>query len=131
MKQEVKKNNENLTIKLSVPLKTHRYNPYDDTENDEMDNIVGIVAGDEVGFGHWIDRRYKGKADDVSVPFYLYQGSLDNFRKLCKDLNIAVVEYPVCAYCHKPIFGCFTSDERGSKCLDCENYDNEADKGGK
>lgn len=38
MKQEVRKNNKNLTIKLSVPLKTRRYNPYDESENDEMDN---------------------------------------------------------------------------------------------
>lgn len=124
MKQEIRKNNKNLTIKLSVPLKTRRYNPYDESENDEMDNVVGVVAGDEIGFAYWLDRRYKGKGDDVSAPFYLYQGSLDDFRNLCKDLNIAIVEYPTCAYCYKPIFGSFGFDEKGNKCFDCENYEN-------
>jgi len=153
MKQEIRKNNKNLTIKLSVPLKTRRHNPYDESEiaetlphlpersegremnevqrtsprpashgsvNDEMDNVVGVVAGDEIGFAYWLDRRYKGKGDDVSAPFYLYQGSLDDFRNLCKELNIAIVEYPTCAYCYKPIFGSFGFDEKGNKCFDCE-----------
>lgn len=44
MKQEIHKDNESLIIKLSVPLKTRRYNPYEEKENDYMDNIVGNLC---------------------------------------------------------------------------------------
>lgn len=120
MKQEISKNNKSLVIKLSIPLEARRYNPYDESENDEMDTIVGVIAGDEIGFAYWLDRRYKGKGDDVSAPFYFYQGDLDSFRNLCRELNIEIVEYPTCAYCYQPIFGCFGFGEKGNKCFDCE-----------
>jgi len=120
MKQEISKNNKNLIIKLSIPLEARRYNPYDESEGDKMDNVVGVVAGDEIGFAYWIDRDYKGKGDDVSAPFYLYQEDLDSFRNLCKELKVDIVEYPDCAYCHKPIFGSFGFGEKGNKCFDCE-----------
>ena len=120
MKQEISKNNKNLIIKLSVLLETRRYNPYDESEGDKMDNVVGVVAGDEIGFAYWIDRDYKGKGDDVSAPFYLYQEDLDSFRNLCKELKVDIVEYPDCAYCHKPIFGSFGFSEKGNRRFDCE-----------
>ena len=120
MKQEISKDKKNLIIKLSVPLKTRRFNPHDKSENDEMDNVVGVIAGEEIGFAYWMDRRYKGKGDDVSAPFYLYQGGLDDFRKLCKKLKISIIEYPTCASCHKPIFGSFSFDDKGNKCFDCK-----------
>ena len=42
MKQEISKNNKNLIIKLSILLETRRYNPYDESEGDKMDNVVGV-----------------------------------------------------------------------------------------
>ena len=120
MKEEIYKNNKNLIIKLSIPLEKRRYNPYDESEGDKMDNVVGVVAGDEIGFAHWLDRDYKGKGDDISVPFYLYHGDLGNFRNLCKELNLDIVEYPTCTYCCKTIFGSFSFGEKGNKYFDCE-----------
>ena len=119
MKQEISKNDKNLIIKLSIPLEARRYNPHDESESDKIDNVVGVVAGDEIGFAYWIDRDYKGKGDDISAPFYLYQEDLDSFRNLCKELKVDIVEYPDCAYCHKPIFGSFGFGEKGNKCFDC------------
>ena len=119
MKQEISKNDKNLIIKLSIPLEARRYNPYDESEGDKMDNVVGVIAGDEIGFAYWIDRDYKGKGDDISAPFYLYQEDLDSFRNLCKELKVDIVEYPDCAYCHKTIFGSFGFGEKGNKCFDC------------
>ena len=119
MKQEISKNNKNLIIKLSIPLEARRYNPYDESEGDKMDNVVGVIAGDEIGFAYWIDRDYKGKGDDISAPFYLYQEDLDSFRNLCKEFKVDIVEYPDCAYCHKTIFGSFGFGEKGNKCFDC------------
>ena len=120
MKQEISRNNKNLIIKLSVPLEKRRYNPYDESEGDKMDNVVGVIAGDEIGFAYWIDRDYKGKGNDVSAPFYLYQEDLNSFRNLCKELKVDIVEYPDCAYCHKTIFGSFGFGEKGNKCFDWE-----------
>jgi hypothetical protein len=120
MKQEIQKNNKNLTIKLSIPLKTRRFNPYDESENDEMDNIIGVIAGDEVGFSYRTDRRYKDKGDDVSAPFYFYHGGSEDFKNLCGKLDIAVVEYPTCVYCYQSIFGSFTLGQKWNKCFDCE-----------
>lgn len=120
MKEEIYKNNQNLIIKLSVPLEKRRYNPYDESEGDKMNNVVGVVAGDEIGFAYWLDREYKGKGDDVSAPFYLYQGELSDFRNLCGELDIDIVEYPACVYCCEPIFGSFSFGEKGNKCFDCE-----------
>lgn len=120
MKQEIHKDNKSLIIKLSVPLKTRRHNPYDESEKDEMDNIVGVIAGDEIGFAYRLDRSYKDKGDDVSSPFYLYQGEPVDFRKLCKKMEIEVVEYPICTYCFRPILGAFTVGEKGNLCFECE-----------
>jgi len=120
MKQEISKNDKNLIIKLSVPLEKRRYNPHNESEGDKMDNVVGVIAGDEIGFAYWIDRDYKGKGDDVSAPFYLYQEDLDSFRNLCKELKVDIVEYPDCAYCHKTIFGSFGFSEKGNRRFDCE-----------
>ena len=119
MRQEISKNDKNLIIKLSIPLEARRYNPYDESEGDKMDNVVGVIAGDEIGFAYCLDRDYKGKGDDISAPFYLYQENLDSFRNLCKELKVDIVEYPDCAYCHKPIFGSFGFGEKGNKCFDC------------
>lgn len=120
MKQEIRKNNKNLIIKLSVPLKARRYNPYNKSNGDEMDNIVGVIAGDEIGFAYRIDRKYKGKGDDVSDLFYLYQGDYEEFEKVCKKIGIKVVKYPNCDYCFKPIFGIFTVGKKGNLCFECK-----------
>ena len=92
----------NLVIK--IPLKAKRFDPYTETDAREMDNIVGVITNDEVGFAHWIDRDYKGKDDDVSNFFYIYLGEKKDFINLCKKLKIDVIEYPICGTCDKSIY---------------------------
>lgn len=111
MEQEISRNGKNLIVRLSIPLKRG---------NDGMDNIVGTIAGDEIGFAYLLDRSYKGKEDDISSPFYFYQGEEENFRELCKKMGIKVVEYPICAYCSTPIFSAFTFSKKGISCFECE-----------
>jgi len=116
------KKGENLIF--SVPLKVERSNPYDEDEHDLMDNVVGVIMGEEIGFSYWIDRAYKDKDDDISVPFFQYFGDREEFIALCKKLDIYLYEYPLCVECKKPIFGSYTYNDKGEVCWDCNNKEN-------
>lgn len=126
MKNNIYKKDGNLVIEIS--LKEKRWNPYDSMADEnyqggeEMDSIVGIIMGDEIGFAHWIDRSYKGKSDDVSTLFYNYwEGDEKEFVALCKKLEIEIIEYPQCGTCGKSILGCMTIKNGKPICFDCEN----------
>lgn len=118
MKQKIRKEGKDLVMELRMPLMATRSNPYDETEKDPMDNICGIIAGDEIGFAHWIDMDYKDKDDQVSVPFYLYQGEADEFKKICGELKIQIVEYPLCTKCSRVIYGTHEWNG-GAVCYEC------------
>jgi len=119
MKTIITKDENYLIIK--VPLKSHRSNPYmDEDYHPEMDNIVGVIAGDETGFANWIDMDYKGKEDQISVPFYTDYMEKGEFRNLCKELGIEVHEYLTCAHCNKAIYGSCRYTDKGHQCYDCE-----------
>lgn len=114
---------------LSVPLKSKRFNPYEDmaTGNGcvgDMDNIVGVICGKKIGFSYWIDMDYKGKEDQISSIFYYYQEVEDNFKKLCKDLGIEFYKYPVCAECGEVMYGCFTFKDGKDVCIECSEKNN-------
>ena len=98
MKEIIKKSEDGkeLEIHLSIPLRKERCNPYeDDDKQDEMDTIVGVVDKkmDECGFAYWIDMSYKGKGDQFSSSFYIYEGTRQEFIELCKELGISTVEF--------------------------------------
>lgn len=69
---------------IRVPMKAERSNPYDDDFKEEMDAIVGVIAGSETSFSCWIDMAYKDKGDQISMPFYVDYMEKDEFRTLCK-----------------------------------------------
>ena len=119
MKNRLYRKDENLVIE--IPLFSERFNPYDpdDAKGEVMDNITGVIAGEECGFALLIDRSYKGKGDDVSDLFYTHFGSVEEFREICNGLGLPIVEYPICAYCDKPIYGAFTSGDKGDMCFTC------------
>ena len=98
MKKIIKKSEDGkeLEIHLSIPLRKERCNPYeDDDKQDEMDTVVGVIDRkmSEYGFGYWIDMQYSGKCDQFSSPFYIYDGSREEFIELCKELGISTVEF--------------------------------------
>ena len=66
--ENVYKKNDKLVIE--IPLIGERHNPYDEDHKVEMDNIIGVIAGDEFGFAYQIDMAYKGKADQYTDFFY-------------------------------------------------------------
>jgi len=115
--------NKNLVIK--IPLKQDIYNLYSDEIEGKMDNIIGVIAKDKVGFSYLIDRSYKDKEPDISDIFYQYWDSKNNFKKLCKKLKISVYEYPICSKCGKILFGTYTSKNGKDICSECaEKNDN-------
>lgn len=77
---------------IEVPLITNRSNPWDETFNEEMPAIVGLIKEDEsCGFSYRIDMDYKDKGDQWTDHFYEYPGLAKEFIKLCKKLKIDYV----------------------------------------
>lgn len=111
----------NKKLVIEIPLKVNRHNPYDKDFKDEMDNIVGVIAGNDIGFANWIDMDYAGKEDQISEIFYKFFGDKDSFINLCNSLDIAYYEYPICDKCFEPIYGCFTYDKGKKICFNCDN----------
>lgn len=113
-------------IIIEIPFWSKRMNPYmPDEDVGEYQTLTGVIQTDvfgneECGFAQTIDRDYKDKGDDVTdIMIHYYMGK-EKFIKLCKKLDIAICEYPICAYCKKSIFGCFTMGEKGNMCYECE-----------
>lgn len=107
-------------IIAEIDLWQHKCNPYSEEEEKELtSNIVGIICGEEQGLAYIIDLSYKGSFD-YSEIFLKTDFEREDFIKLCKELGIVFFEYPICAYCKKPIFGSFTYGDKGNLCFDCE-----------
>lgn len=95
---------ENRELVVKIPLKARRFNPYneiagEDPDTGEMDNIVGLILKhrdgchyDECGFAYAIDMNYKGKDDQVGGWAIMFDGSKEEFRKLCQELNLPLWE---------------------------------------
>jgi len=96
MKEIIKKSKKgnNLEITLVIPLTKSRCNPYETDEQGIMDNIVGIIEDsfNKCGFAHLIDMEYAGKPDQWTDYFYLFNGGIPEFRKICKKLKIKTIE---------------------------------------
>ncbi len=85
----------------------------------QVNNLWGIIAGEEQGIYQANDLGYKGDVQ-VGMPLVLTYLENDKFKKLCKDLDISVVEYPVCKKCEKVIYGSYTYKD-GPIHLECNN----------
>lgn len=82
-------------------------------------NVIGVICGDEQGLFQVNDLGYKGD-QQIGGTILNTCYSREDFIKLCKKLEIEFHEYLICAYCHEPIFGSFTSGSKGNKCYNCE-----------
>ena len=105
---------------IEIPLEVDRYNIWNEKDfNEKMDNIVGVIEGEEIGFAYFIDMSYKGKGDQITTMFYMYDGEEKAFVELCKELGIYLHKYCVCSKCGKTLYGAFTWGKNGEQCLDC------------
>jgi formylmethanofuran dehydrogenase subunit E len=110
----------NKSLIIEIPLIQDIYNPYTDEIEGKCPNIIGVIAGEEIGFSYLIDRSYKDKEPDISDLFYNYYDSKNSFIKLCRKLKIDVYEYPICSKCKKVIYDSFTIDKHGNNiCSEC------------
>jgi len=109
----------NKKLVIETPLQQDVYNPYSDEVEGKCSNIIGVIAGDEIGFSNLIDRTYKGKEPDISEIFYHYWDTKKNFIKLCKKLKIDIYEYPICSKCGKVIYGTYTLRHGKTICNEC------------
>ena len=84
-----KKEGDNLVI--TVPLKGFRFNPYDESEG-PMDNIIGVYENEyDNGLAYRIDMSYKAKPDQWSDYFFKLDGTLEEFREMCKEIGVDYV----------------------------------------
>lgn len=115
----ISKDKDNLIIK--IPLYQYKNNCYDEEESKELtDNLVGVIASDgEQGFYQVCDLSYKDSSQ-LGMPLVLTNLEDDEFRKLCKSLNISIWEYEKCGKCGKTIWGSSTWRDGHSVCWDCE-----------
>ena len=80
---------------ITIPLKSHRANPWDDDFSEEMDNIIGLYEREyENGLCYRIDMDYKGKPDQWTDYFFKLDGTLEEFEEMCKYLGVDYVISP-------------------------------------
>ena len=88
-----KKVGDNLVI--TIPLRTLRYNSYDEDYCEEGENIIGLYErGYENGLCYRIPMDYCGKPDQWSDYFFKLNGTLEEFKEMCNSLGVEYVIYP-------------------------------------
>lgn len=119
---KITKNKKDLIIK--IPLKQDSYD-YAGTKICKVPNIIGVVAGERCTISQLIDLGYKGDVQEGSELIVWNDFStgkdIEEFKKLCKELDIEVWEHTICAYCGKVIYGCHFWGNKGAMCQDCES----------
>jgi len=120
---KITKNEKNLIIE--IPLWQNALDYFGEKVG-KIPNIIGVVSQDqwdneEIGFHQLIDMTYKDKEPQIDGLLVQYYGEKEDFKKLCKELDIEYFEYPICAYCGKSIYGSFTIGEKGNMCFRCEH----------
>lgn len=107
-------------IICEIPLWQHKNNCYDPEEEKELThNLIGVIAGDEQGIYQLNDLSYKD-AQQTGAPLINTYMDDEEFKKLCKEIGIDVIIYPVCEYCNKVLWGTFTIGDKGNMCFECE-----------
>ena len=127
-KDKITKEGDNLII--SIPLKQRRWNPYQDMATGdgdvgEMNNLIGVVCGDDMGFAQLIDMDYKGKSDQIGAFVFMWFGEEKELEEMCDKFGIDFFKYPICGTCNNPIFGSFYLGAGGKKvCYGCDIRNN-------
>ena len=110
---------ENNELVLRIPLTQKESNCYmDDKDLRTVPNLIGVVSGDECSISYLIDLAYKGDQQE-GMPLIMLEDE-EELREVCKELGLDVWEHEICAYCKKPIYGCFTFGKKGNMCHSCE-----------
>lgn len=93
-------------IYIEIPYWSKRFNPYMIKENGEPEDVgefqtlTGLIIKhrkdgnywEELGFAYTIDMDYKDKGDQYTDIVFHYYGEEEEFKKLCKEWEIPIVE---------------------------------------
>ena len=119
---KITKNKKDLVIK--IPLYQDSYDAFGEKISSMIPNIIGVIAGERCTISHLIDLGYKGDVQEgmeiIVWSDYATKKEIEEFKKLCNDLEIDVWEHTICAYCGKVIYGCHFWGDKGAMCQDCE-----------
>jgi hypothetical protein len=103
---------------VTIPLKQKENNGYmDEKDLGEVDNLIGIIAGDQYSISQLNDLSYKGDQQE-GMPILMFNDRED-LEKACKECEILIWEHPTCVYCGKALRGTFTVGFKGNMCDDC------------
>lgn len=112
---------------VTIPLKQHRNNPYDDEEEKELtDNLIGVIAGNNYSISQLIDLSYKDSQQE-GMPILMFETE-EELRDTCQELEIEVWKHDTCAYCGNVVYGSFTLGDKGIKCYHCYDKEHELQK---
>ena len=112
---KIEKKNDNIVIR--IPLWQAIYDATGQRIG-EMSNIIGMIERDEMGFAKVVDLGYKDSFDYSEIIVKVLMGK-EEFKKLCKELNIGLYECPLCVKCGGVVYGVHGWNN-GPVCSDCE-----------
>ena len=113
---KIERDENNLIIK--IPLEQDDYDALNNFVG-KIDNVIGVIAGDEQGFCGLSSRTYKGVEPDITDFIVKTAYEDDEFEKLCTKLGIGFYRYALCSKCKEPIYGCCTVGDDGFICFSC------------
>jgi hypothetical protein len=97
---KIKRIKDNLIV--TIPLVGRRNNPYnemagEDPDTGEMDNVVGVIEKQsngwiDMGFMYLQDMSYKGKDDQLTDWAVKWHGTEEEFKKICKKIDVSIWE---------------------------------------
>lgn len=117
---KIYKKNDKVIVELdSLQVENNHYNDMAGIKNGMTDNLVGVIAGDDMTISQLIDLSYKGDQQE-GQPLVHYYGEKEDFIKLCGELNIGIIEHWICRDCGKPIYGSARMKGDGFQCFGCE-----------
>ncbi len=64
--------------------------------------------------------NYLDYKDDLQEGMPIVHLSEKDFNKVAKLLKLDIWEHQPCSECGEPLYGCFTSGEKGDLCMSCE-----------
>ena len=114
----ITKDKDNLIVK--IPFHQKVYDTFGE-KSGETDNLIGVIAGDEITISRSIDMSYKGKDSQEGMPLIHFDGTEPEFIRLCEELGISYIKHSLCDYCNKVLYGSFTIGDKGNMCFECEH----------
>jgi hypothetical protein len=117
MKIKTTKQNNKFIFEIEIDATQKSYDAVDECIGD-TDNLIGVINGYEYTISQLIDLGYKGDQQEGSP--IIHCDTKEQLREICKQLDLQIWEYPICAYCNNPIRESYTLGDKGNMCFSCQ-----------